>query len=181
VDRRIGPRLYVRVDGDLRPELAVEDIATDYRAAANPLAGSVNVTYRVVNRGNVRLAGSTAVSISGPLGVARQDIPPEEFAELLPGQALTITRQFSGVPALGYVVTNVNLEPDPTEDGALAGPSARSSRSTAFPVAVMLVALAAIFAVLARRAFRRHRSTDSQVLPSELVDDVSAVDEPQLA
>ena len=66
VDRRTGTRIYLRVNGPLFPELAVTDVKTTYHQAVNPLGGSARVTYRVENRGNVRLGGAAKLTIGGP-------------------------------------------------------------------------------------------------------------------
>ena len=115
LDRRTGTRLYVRVNGPLVPELAIADVRTDYQPSLNPLSGSATVSYRVENRGNVRLGGTTTASVGGPFGLGRQTGPTTEIPELLPGQSITLEQEFDNVPAFGVAVTEIEL--DPASDG----------------------------------------------------------------
>ncbi len=158
LDRRTGTRLYVRVGGPLRAELAIEELSIDYRGAANPLDGSASVSYRIQNRGNVRLGGSHSVSISGPFGLARKRAPAADFPELLPGQGVEITTIVDHVPALGLSFTSVAVDPAAGGDGVVAGGSSRKATTIALPISVLVVLLLLLFGVLARRAHRRHRS-----------------------
>lgn len=157
LDRRTGTRLYVRVAGDLVPELAIESVKTSYKPSLNPLSGTATVTYRIQNRGNVRLGGSYQLSISGPFGVAKKRIPASDLVELLPGEGVTLTAEFDGVPATVLAFTDVRLE---LLDSDAADPSVTNRRAITFapPISVVLLLLAGWMASRARRAYRRHRS-----------------------
>jgi hypothetical protein len=167
LDRRTGSRLFVRVNGPLTPELAVENLSTTYSPALNPLAGSATVTYTVVNRGNVRLGGSSAVSVAGPFGLGKQELPAVEFPELLPGGSIDVTAELTDVPAFGVAVTKVGLEADVAEGTDVTAPS-RNGYTFALPIAVLLGMLAFLTALVGLRRYRRHRSTDTD---SELGQD----------
>src|SRR5699024_953135 len=53
---RVGARIQLRVDGDIMPTLAVDDLNVDYQQNWNPFApGTATVTWTVRNTGNVRL------------------------------------------------------------------------------------------------------------------------------
>jgi hypothetical protein len=158
VDRRTGTRLYVRVNGPIRQDLAIENLEATYRHDLNPLKGAMDVSYTVVNRGNVRLAGATALSLAGPFGVAEKELPAEAFPELLPGQRITLVKKIEDVPAPGLVTTTVRLEPAAGSAGeATATPTSRRALTVAPPIAVLLLLLMALFAVLGWRAYARHR------------------------
>ncbi len=157
LDRRTGTRLFLRVNGPLNPELAVEDVSTDYDPSVNPLAGSAQVTYTIANRGNVRLSGSSNVSVSGPFGLGEQTLPATDFPELLPGGSITVTADVEDVPAFGVAVTTVRLEPDSIDDEELGGSSTRGL-TFAPPIAVILGLIAFALVLFGLRAFRRHRS-----------------------
>ncbi len=158
LDRRTGTRLFVRVNGPLNTELAVEGLSTSYHPALNPLDGSAQVTYRIANRGNVRLSGSSSVSISGPFGLGKVEGPAADFPELLPGSAVSITTDIDDVPSLGVVFTTVRL--DPADDRAEVAVSSGNTVTFAPPIAVLLGLFALLFALLAIRSYGRHRSQD---------------------
>jgi len=158
VDRRTGSRVYVRIAGDLDPDLAIENVDTTYTPALNPLGGSAEVTYRIQNRGNVRLSGSHSVSIAGPFGVAEKRIPAEDVPELLPGEGVTLRTTFDDVPATAVAFTTVRLEPS---GGNVGGEElstvTRRATTVAPPITVIVLAVAFVFVLRARRAYRRHR------------------------
>jgi hypothetical protein len=158
LDRRTGSRLYLRVSGPLAPELAVESIHTSYTPALNPAGGTAEVTYRIQNRGNVRLGGSHRVSVAGPFGLGENERAAEELPELLPGEGITVHTTFEGVPASVLAFTTVRLEPTAiTGDEAGAATATRQAVTFAPPVSLVALALALGFALYARRSYARHR------------------------
>lgn len=158
LDRRTGSRLYLRVAGELTPELAIESIRTTYRPALNPAGGTAEVTYRIQNRGNMRMGGAHTATVSGPLGIATKRKPGEELAELLPGEGVTVHATFEGVPASVLAFTTVRLEPTALVGDDAGAPSQRRQAVTlAVPVSLVALALALGFALYARRSYARHR------------------------
>lgn len=160
LERRTGTRLYLRVNGPLTADLAIERLTTDYDASFNPFGGSALVSYTIHNRGNIRLAGSSSVSIAAPIGFARQRTSPEPFPELLPGGTITIQTSIEDAPGLVAAFTTVRVEPD---EAASAGAlPAFERRSTTFtpPIGVLLLLTALLLVWLALRAVRRHRHAD---------------------
>lgn len=159
LDRRTGSRIYVRVDGPLAPELTVEDLRSSYRPALNPLDGTTTVSYRVHNRGNVRLGGRHRVVVSAPFGLLARRAPVQEVTELLPGESVEVEVVLDGVVATGLVVAEVELEPFPVEGevGDLAG-SDRRARAFAPPLTVIAVLLAVALALYARRSYLRRQA-----------------------
>lgn len=160
-DRRIGPLLSVRVNGPIRPELSITGLSVHYDPSANPLGGHATVTYAITNTGDITLASTADVSVAGPFGMGRRRLPTVDVPKLLPGEDVTLTAEFDEVPALGLLTGNVDLHPSAAGDGALAGPTTRSSRTVAPPITVALLLAAALAAALAARAYRRHRRRDA--------------------
>ena len=156
LDRRTGTRLLVRVAGELTPDVAVTNISTDYSPALNPLAGSAKVTYTLENRGNVRLSGTSTVSVAGPFGIGRVFTESVQFEDLLPGQSIDVAGSLDDVPAFGLAFTKVEVVP--TGEGVEVATVNASSFTFAPPVAVLLGLLALLFGLLGARAYRRHRS-----------------------
>ena len=168
LDRRVGTRIYLRVDGPLRPKLEVESIETDYSDALNPLAGSVDVTYRVRNTGNVRLSAHQRVDVDDLFGSAAgrrlRDLP-----ELLPGNAVTVTTHLDDIAATVRITSDVTLKPfSPT--GAVQPGEVRSfSRSesawaipwTLIVVVGILLATAWVIAWWRRRRAQRPQAPGS--------------------
>ena len=178
LDRRTGPRLYVRVNGPLVSELAIADIETDHSGSLNPLAGTTTVSYTIENRGNIRLSGTARAAVGGPFGIGERSGIETAVADLLPGESVTIEEQFDGVPTMGVVTTKIELEPSGDDAGALTSTS-RSTTTFAPPMGLLLALLALLFGWLAVRAFRRHRAREIQHPAVISADDRELVREPE--
>lgn len=162
-DRRTGTRLYVRVDGRLDPSLALVGVRTGYRPSLNPLDGTAVVTYRIENRGNVRLGAEHRASVSGPLGLLEQRSDRTEIKEILPGESVTVRTPISGVSAALAAFTDVTVEPVLIGDGGETPTVSGSAVTAAPPWTVLALAVAAALALAARRAYRRHGATRTTV------------------
>ncbi len=156
-DRRTGTRLYVRVAGPVEPKLTIEGVSVNYSPSLNPLGGSATVTYTVANRGNVRLGGTSSVTVGGPFGLFGKDGPTQELAELLPGESVTYTYAIDGVPATVISSAEVHLDPSAAagDEDTLAD---ESQGALTLAVPWTLLALLAIIGlvVFAWRRYRRH-------------------------
>ncbi|GAA2687295.1 MULTISPECIES: WxL protein peptidoglycan domain-containing protein [Actinosynnema] len=122
VERRVGSRVYARVAGAVTPEVGVESLSATYRASLNPAgAGELDVTYTVVNRGNVRLTVRPSVVAQGLLGLGEVTAVDDALPELLPGNAITLTRTITGVWPLGPLDVRATAEPIASAGQPLAG------------------------------------------------------------
>lgn len=157
IDRRTGTRLYLRVAGDLQPELSVTAVEADYdQHVLNPFGGALSVTYRIENRGNVRMGGKAVLKVTGLFGLSERTVELPDVPDLLPGETITVVKGVEGVPALVRLHATVTLSP--RLDGANAGDSSsRSDTVFAPPVLVLVLLLMLIMAVLGFRAVRRGR------------------------
>lgn len=155
LERRTGSRVYIRVAGELTPDLAIDQVETTYGPSANPLGGTADVSYRITNRGNTRMLGSHRVSVAGPFGIGKRSAPERELDELLPGESVTFRTSLSGVPAAGLAFTEVRLDPA-SPDGDDLDPATRRGRAFAPPITLVLAGAALALAVRAARADRRH-------------------------
>ena len=136
VDRRTGTRVYLRVAGPVEPELAVEHVKTTYTPSLNPLGGTAEVTYTIRNRGNVRLAGTHQVEVSGPFGLFGHSKAARRCPSCCPGERYTVHAKFTGVPAAVLEQTKVHVDATGADaaDGSRARrPLPRRSPSSSSP------------------------------------------------
>ena len=162
LDRRTGTRLYVRVDGPIEPQLAVENVSPKYDPSLNPLGGTGTVSYTVVNRGNVRLGGTTHISVGGIFGLFAKSSPTVDLPELLPGQSYRATATVSGVPAFVVDRATVHVDPTPVQgDDATAKAQSKSSLVLALPYTLLALAIVAGLVWFAIRRYRRHLGDSS--------------------
>jgi hypothetical protein len=163
VDRRLGSRVYVRVDGPLRPELEVRNLAVRYDSSLSPfVAGSLTVDYSVANTGNVRLQASQRLRASAPFGLLRRSVSPEDLPELLPGNSITMSERVGGVVPTFRTDVDVALAPysdDFGDFGTALDVERSSTQVTTTPWSQLVVLAAVLSAVTWLMWRRRHRRT----------------------
>ncbi|MCT4352764.1 DUF916 domain-containing protein [Streptomyces sp. Je 1-79] len=105
VQRAVGARVYLRVNGPTVPALAVEDVTLSQDRPLVPGAGTSTalVSYTLHNRGNVTLNPKVALRAEGVFGrtlLARDlaKIP----SELLPRQRIRLTERWTGSPQFDW-------------------------------------------------------------------------------
>lgn len=156
VDRRVAARVYLRVAGTLTPALLVDELQVSRDASWNPFGGStVTVTYRLRNTGNVRVTATAGVRMSGPFGWTLATTDRLAVPELLPGNAITVTEQITGLPAPVRMVATVTVEPSTME--VPLEPTTRTAVIWAVPwplVGLLLVLAAATLFLSLRRRVR---------------------------
>ncbi|MFF9847857.1 WxL protein peptidoglycan domain-containing protein [Streptomyces litmocidini] len=103
VQRAVGARVYLRVNGPTVPALAVEDVTLDQDRPLVPgtRTSSALVSYTLYNRGNVTLNPKVVLKARGLFGRTLLDrdlagVP----AELLPRQKIRLTERWTGSPQL---------------------------------------------------------------------------------
>nr|WP_229860446.1 DUF916 domain-containing protein [Streptomyces litmocidini] len=103
VQRAVGARVYLRVNGPTVPALAVEDVTLDQDRPLVPgtRASSALVSYTLHNRGNVTLDPKVVLKARGLFGRTLLDREPAGVpAELLPHQKIRLTERWTGSPQL---------------------------------------------------------------------------------
>ncbi|MEV7232370.1 DUF916 domain-containing protein [Polymorphospora sp. NPDC051019] len=121
LEQRVGSRVYLRVNGPLRPSLRVDDLKAAYSPGWHPGTGELTLTYTVRNTGNTRTAPTQAVRVEGLFGLPVDSSTLDPLPELLPGGVLRRTVTLSGQPAALRLSAAVSVAPDP---GAAASSSA---------------------------------------------------------
>ena len=172
LDRRTGTRLYLRVSGDLFPDLAVVDVDTNYDHSLNPFGGSATVSYTIENRGNVRLGGTSSLTVGGPFGIGDQTINLPDVPELLPGESVSLSADVADVPALFLSFTSVEVVAGGGGDGSSAPSATGDDLTFTPPLSVLIGLLVVILGVLLKRSYRRHSGADD-----DRPDDQSATPE----
>ncbi|MEO0492879.1 MAG: DUF916 domain-containing protein [Actinomycetota bacterium] len=162
LDRRTGTRLYVRVDGALQGEVAVEDLSVDFSGGVNPVSGDAEVSYVLANRGNIRLTGEAVLKVSGPFGISETVLDPVVFEDFLPGDVIEITETVDGVPAAFVINATVEVTTDVSEAVQVTADD-RSARTLALPLTLILLGFLLLFGWLGYRAFRRHEQSPAVV------------------
>lgn len=163
VQRGVGARIHLSVEGPQQPGLTVEDVRFSARNSRIPWTGrsGSTVSYTLHNTGNVTLAPRVSVHVGGLFvggpGDRRLTGAP---AELLPGQKVRLSGSWSGAPFAGWGDVTVTATAD----------SARGSGSDGFLTVPWLLAgglaLLAAAGLLARRRKRRAaRSAQGASLP----------------
>ncbi|MGE3620776.1 MAG: DUF916 domain-containing protein [Acidimicrobiia bacterium] len=153
-DQRVGARVYLRVEGDARPGLAVEGVDVGYSAPATPFGSgrTMTVRFQVRNTGNVMLAPDVNIALEGPFGRGNRGPFEHEVPELLPGSTYEIVQELADVQPLGRFELRIGARADGDEPVAVE----RTMSVWAVPWATVAV-VAALVALAVARAWSRHR------------------------
>lgn len=172
VEQRVGTRIYLRVDGALRPALDVTGVVAGFDGVANPFgAGTATAGFDLTNTGNTRISGEPEVRVSGPFGIdlGRVDVEPVE--NLVPGGTAHVVAEVPGVPPALLLFADVTVTPAAAErpgaearDDVLPTPVRASAQAWAVPwplAGIVLVLAGGAWAVVAwRRRSRRQLAED---------------------
>jgi len=158
-------RLAVRVAGQLKPELTIENLSASYAGSLNPLeTGTATLTYTVRNTGNIRLGGAQAIAIGSLFGgnVQAENVP--DIPLLLPGGSATVTIPVPGVRPLGLMTATVHVAP--LAAAGDANPEASVATATvqfwAMPWILLAILLLLILLILLLIRRRRRREPEPQ-------------------
>ena len=163
---RVATRVYIRVAGPIAPALQVRQITVTHHASLLPYVtgkNTANVTFTVVNSGNVRIAlNKVSVTIAGPFGLlGKTDTVVNKKgqlaalpSELLPGNSLTLRARFSSIPPLFLMSAKVAVY---GRDPVLNKPITVSGTAWFWLVPWLFLAIIVAVAVAAFLLWRRRR------------------------
>jgi hypothetical protein len=104
------------VSGPLHPGLQIVNVNTSYHSKDATFGeGTMSVSYTVKNTGNVRLAASQSVAVSGIVGSSKK-VKPGNIIQLLPGGTTRVSVVVPSVLPLVLVRPHITIKP-----GALPG------------------------------------------------------------
>lgn len=123
IQKAVGARIYLRVNGPTMPALSVDDIRVEHSQPLVPGTGKSRavISYTLHNRGNVTLSPKVALKAEGLFGrtlLARdlKRIP----AELLPRQEVRLTEQWADAPQLEWGEIRLTASARETRESATA-------------------------------------------------------------
>jgi uncharacterized membrane protein len=161
VERRVAVRIRLRVSGELKPALSVEDVKVNYSG------GDATVSYQVHNTGNAIVAARQSGSVAGPFGHwTTRSSAVNDTPQLLPGERWKVEVPINGVPPTGRLSANVEVIPLLTDaagsTGSLAAVEGKVHTWKASWLLVLLfvfcvVLVAALAVALTRRYGNRAR------------------------
>lgn len=156
LEQRVGTRVYVRVNGELKYDAAVNGLTGGFTQNWNPFTGDATVRYHLENVGNVRLHVDQVIVLTGPFGIELGRSAPVRAEHLNPGQRIAVDHTFAGVPTLlGLTATAyaVAVGTDGVETPALEA----STTIAALPwLLLLLIAAAAAIVWFVRYRRRQH-------------------------
>lgn len=163
VNRRLGIRIRLRVGGELKPHLSVENPRVRYSGTPNPFGkGDATITYTIRNTGNAILSARQAASAAGPFGLSRVSAGQiDDSPQLLPGETWRVSARVHGVPPALRLTATITLIPLLTDASGSTAPLATVKATThAWPVPWALLLLLAVLCGLAVvvLVLRRRRS-----------------------
>ncbi|MEU8253513.1 DUF916 domain-containing protein [Micromonospora inaquosa] len=176
VDRRLGIRIKLRVGGELKPNLAIEDLHVKYAGTANPFSkGDATVTFKVHNVGNAALSGQQTMTVSGPFGLLK--VRAEDIAalpELLPGESWDMTVPVHGVAPTISLATTATLTPlltDASGSTTPLKPVEVTAHGWALPWTLALALVVLIAALVGAYLYRRRNQAQRKAREDARVRD----------
>ncbi|MBD7918659.1 hypothetical protein H9657_10280 [Cellulomonas sp. Sa3CUA2] len=161
---RVGTRLHLRVAGDVVAALEPQDVVTRWEPSWNPFApGTVHVSYRVANTGDVRLAARAVTTLAGPFGAGATE-DATDVREVLPGQSALVEAELEMWPvvrATGHVDARPWVVGDDVVDAALRTGTAQVT-VWAVPWSQLALLVLVVGGVLGVRWWRRRSARQVQ-------------------
>jgi len=159
LENRVGVRVYVTVQGDIRPGLTVTGVHTHFVAGGPFGPGTLEVEYTLTNSGNVRYGVEPSVRATGPFGIAPHNADGKKIDELLPHASVTQTVTLPGVFPLLLENVTVSATAVASVMGA-TDPGLGTVKATSWTWLwswLLLVLLLLVGALVAWREVRRRR------------------------
>lgn len=182
VSNRVGLRMRVRVPGQLRPELRIDDLRTEFYGPFRSFGvGRLQTTYTVRNVGNVAVSGRQTVAYLRSFGLSPLSAPAGGIPSILPGGFLRFRTGGDRAFVAWDVTTRVTATPVSKEIGTT--PIERAVATTTLrhiPWALIaaIVATVLLAAWLGRRIVRAlRRRLGGSAGPDG--DDADGPDDPQ--
>ena len=108
---RIAISLEMRVIGPLHGGIRVDSVSAGFINNVDPIGdGSATVTYVLHNTGNIRLAGSQSVSVTGPFGISAT-LTPKLLPTILPGDSVQFTATVHKIYPAGPLTAHAQVSP----------------------------------------------------------------------
>ncbi|MEU1366396.1 DUF916 domain-containing protein [Streptomyces sp. NPDC005803] len=105
IQKAVGARIYLRVNGPTMPALSVEDVSVEHTQPLVPGTGTSRavISYTLRNRGNVTLSPEVALKAEGLFGrtLLTRDLKRIP-SELLPRQEVRLTEEWAGAPQVEW-------------------------------------------------------------------------------
>ncbi|MGW1993197.1 WxL protein peptidoglycan domain-containing protein [Embleya sp. NPDC001921] len=139
IQRQIGARVYLRVQGDALPAMDIQKVEVERDAGFGQFFGSsdAKITYRIINRGNVILRPKFDLKAEGLFGRKLMS-KVEEGAEILPGSTVEKVVEWKDAPRLDHVTVKVDGK---VADQNLEDDASASYTAVPWPSLVTLAAL----------------------------------------
>ncbi|MFT3855483.1 MAG: hypothetical protein QM733_22550 [Ilumatobacteraceae bacterium] len=169
IESRVGVRVYLRVDGELHPQLTVDDVRTDWSSGLSP-TGTMTLSYTVRNTGNVRLGAEQHLAVTGPFAWSMRRPELADLTELLPGAEVRQQVVVSGLPAALRAWVGLTLLPVDTS-GRLPAAAPKVAVSTTvwavpWPLVIVLLLIALGLVEWRRRVAVRKRKAAASGAPA---------------
>ena len=104
--------LFVRVAGPTSPKLSIVDLQTHYHRSPLSLGGgTLDVTWLVVNTGNVLLGADQSVDVKAPFGWSLEHRKGPQIPELIPGGSVAEGMHFTHVLPAFRLSSEVTVHP----------------------------------------------------------------------
>ncbi len=167
VESRIGVPLFIRVAGPTSAKLSIVDLQTHYHRAPLSLGGgTLDVTWLVVNTGNVLLGANQSVAVKAPFGWSLEQRKGPRITELIPGGSVAEGMHFTHVLPAFRLTSEVTVHPFYDEGPKAAPPPAVHATSSVWAIPWILVIVVLVLCGLVWGWIRRRRGRVRPTFPA---------------
>ena len=158
-EQRTSVRIYVRVQGDIRPGLTITGVHSEFLAGGAFGTGKLEVEYTLTNSGNVRYGIEPSVRATGPFGLAPHGADGGKIAELLPHASVKQSVTLEGIfpLLLENVTVSAKAVAPPAGDDPAIGTVRASTWMWLWSWLILLIVVAIAAAVATGVIQRRRR------------------------
>lgn len=158
LDQRVAARAFFRVSGKLKADVVIQKLGGAYHQNFNPLGkGSVTVSYRIRNLGNVRVNVKQTLAFKALLAHSQTAKGLPQLNDFLPGGSDSVSVRFRNVPPelLGRATVRLALSPPLGVSDPRLQPVVASDTIFLIPLVLLLIILALVLLWLYRRRRRK--------------------------
>lgn len=160
VDHRIGLRIYLRVPGQLMPQLAIKNLHSHFAGGYTAWGfGHMVTDFNVVNTGNVTVSATQALKYTRSLWLGEVPVKLGPLQQIVPGGSIHVHSQSGSMFAFANVDTYVSETPTGMPAGIAAAVATAKVGTFVFPWAwLVLLLVLIVLGYLARRWWKKHKA-----------------------
>ena len=159
INNRVGTRIYLRVNGELKPAMTISGQSTHYSGGWHLWGGGeATASFEIHNEGNTMVDVQPRVQFTGPFGIKLAEAKGKQFENIIPGGVAHAQITLDGVNPLFLLFAHVTAEQQPSQPAdPVAVAAGADATAFAIPWGWVCIVLAAALGVWLWQWLRKRR------------------------